>query len=124
MFRNTLFALATLALPMAARAQVDGPAASPSRPDLNRPTQEQPASDQKPTDINNDRGVDQKKTGRMGAEAQRPAEVQPQQQAGLTDEELFARLHHVNIAEVELGGVAQQRGQMAEVKSFGRMMAR
>jgi putative membrane protein len=113
-------------VPMAAQAQKDDrpPVSSPARPDMKGDTD---------MDKDYDKGVDKKSETGAGSSkgdpnampAAMPDKVAPSaagQQAALDDAEILSRLHHVNQLEVDAGKLAAQKGQLAQVKSYGQMM--
>jgi putative membrane protein len=90
---------------------------SPSRPDLDQPSQKMPASDVGSRDIQQDRGMDAEKAENM------PSDVGAQTgDVALTDIEVLSRLHHVNQQEIDLANAAMQKAQLPEVKNFAQMM--
>jgi putative membrane protein len=93
-------------------------APSPSRPDLDQPSQKSQPSDVPSRDIQSDRGVDADKAENM------PSKVGTRQadNGELTDIEVLSRLHHVNQQEIDLANAAAQKAQMPEVKTFAQMI--
>jgi len=101
---------------------------SPSRPDLNQPTEQMPSSDQQSRDIQQDRGFGETGAGSSTMAPKAPTAMPPKVGAregnvgGLTDAEVLSRIHAIDQEEIDLANVAAQKGQLAQVKNFAQMM--